>query len=62
MPQFVYNAVDPSGRTLRGVMEADDERLVLAWLHEQHYHVLSVQPRSAGFSLATLKELNRSKR
>lgn len=62
MPQFVYNAVDPSGRTLRGVMEADDERLVLAWLHEQHYHVLSVQPGRRGFSLASLKELNRSKK
>lgn len=62
MPQFVYNAVDPSGRTLRGIMEADDERLVLAWLHEQHYHVLSVQPKRAGFSLAALKELNRSKK
>ncbi len=62
MPQFVYNAVDPSGRTLRGIMEADDERLVLAWLHEQHYHVLSVQPRRRGLSLASLKELNRSKK
>ncbi len=62
MPQFVYNAVDPSGRTLRGVMEADDERLVLAWLHEQHYHVLSVQPRRRGLSLALLKDLNRSKK
>jgi len=62
MPQFVYNAVDPSGRTLRGVMEADDERLVLAWLHEQHYHVLSVQPKRRGLSLAALKDLNRSKK
>ncbi len=62
MPQFVYSAVDPSGRTLRGTMEADDERLVLAWLHEQHYHVLSVQPKRAGFSLSALKELNRSKK
>lgn len=62
MPQFVYNAIDPSGRTLRGVMEADDEKLVLARLHEQQYHVLSVQPQRAGFSLAALKELNRSRR
>jgi len=62
MPQFVYNAVDPSGRTLRGVMDADDERLVLAWLHEQHYHVLSVQPKRKGLSLPALKDLNRSKK
>lgn len=60
MAQFVYNAVDPSGRTLRGVMEADDERLVLTRLHEQNYHVLSVQPRRAGLSLNALKNLNRS--
>jgi type IV pilus assembly protein PilC len=62
MGQFVYSAVDPSGRTLRGVMEADDERLVLARLHEQHYRVLSIQPKRRGLSLASLKELNRSKK
>jgi len=62
MAQFVYNAVDPSGRTLRGVMEADDERLVLARLHEQQYRVLSIQPKRRGLSLASLKDLNRSKK
>lgn len=35
MPLFAYTAVDPSGRTVRATIEADDERLVLAKLREQ---------------------------
>jgi type IV pilus assembly protein PilC len=43
MPRFSYSAVDPSGRAVRGTMEAEDEELVLAKLHEQHMHVTNVK-------------------
>jgi type IV pilus assembly protein PilC len=35
MPLFAYTAVDPSGRTVKATIEADDERLVIAKLREQ---------------------------
>jgi len=34
--------MDPSGKTVRGKVEAESEQLVLAKLHEQRYHVLTV--------------------
>jgi type IV pilus assembly protein PilC len=35
MPLFAYTAIDPSGRTIKATIEADDERLVVAKLREQ---------------------------
>jgi type IV pilus assembly protein PilC len=35
MPLFAYTAIDPSGRTVKATIEADDERLVVAKLREQ---------------------------
>lgn len=35
MPLFAYTAIDPTGRTVKATIEADDERLVLAKLREQ---------------------------
>ena len=35
MPLYGYEAVDNKGRTLKGAIEADNEQLVLAKLHEQ---------------------------
>ena len=42
MSSFVYTALDPGGKTVKGKIEADNEQLVLSRLHEQKYHVLSV--------------------
>jgi type IV pilus assembly protein PilC len=42
MSSFVYTAVDPNGKTVKGQIEADSEQLVLAKLHDQRYHVMSV--------------------
>ena len=43
MPLFGYEAVDNKGRTLKGSIEADNEQLVLAKLHEQGLHVVRVE-------------------
>jgi len=42
MSTFVYTAVDPGGKTIKGKIEADSEQLVLSKLHEQKCHVVSV--------------------
>ncbi|MCE5313637.1 type II secretion system F family protein [bacterium] len=42
MSTFVYTALDPSGKTVKGKVDAESEQLVLSKLHEQRYHILSV--------------------
>lgn len=42
MPTFAYTALDPNGKTTKGRTDADSENLLIAKLHEQHYHVLSI--------------------
>ena len=42
MSTFVYTALDPNGKTVKGKVEAENEQLLLSKLHEQRYHVLSV--------------------
>ncbi len=56
MATFVYNAVDPAGRAVKGKVEADNEQMVLAKLHEQHFHILSVGEASSGFKMAALNK------
>ncbi len=47
MPTFVYTALDPNGKTIKGKTEAESESLLLSKLHEQNYHVLSVNEEKA---------------
>jgi type IV pilus assembly protein PilC len=42
MATFVYDAIDTTGRSVKGRIDADSESLVLAKLHDQNFHVLSV--------------------
>ncbi|MBI3302404.1 MAG: type II secretion system F family protein [Deltaproteobacteria bacterium] len=42
MPQFHYQATTPQGKVIEGVMEAGEERVVVARLHEQGYLPLRV--------------------
>ena len=42
MPTFAYTAIDPGGKQIKGRTDADSENLVLSKLHEQKYHVLSM--------------------
>jgi general secretion pathway protein F len=62
MPQFHYQATTPQGKIIEGVMEAGEERVVVARLHDQGYLPLRValpgQIKQGvslkGFSLPTL--------
>lgn len=48
MPQFHYQATTPQGKLIEGVMEAGEERTVVARLHEQGYLPLQIgQPGQA---------------
>src|SRR5438105_8369563 len=42
MPQFHYQATTPQGKVIEGVMEAGEERIVVARLHDQGYLPLRV--------------------
>jgi type IV pilus assembly protein PilC len=56
MATFVYDAIDPVGRSVKGRISADSEKLVLSKLHDQKFHVLSVQEqRTASFSVGGAK-------
>ncbi len=55
MSTFVYTAVDNNGKTVKGRIEADNEQLVLAKLHEQHYHVTSVTESKSRGQIASAK-------
>lgn len=51
MATFVYDAIDPVGRSVKGRVDAESEGLVLSKLHDQNFHVLSVsQQRASSFS------------
>ncbi len=51
MATFTYDAVDPTGRMVKGKVEADNEQVVLAKLHEQSFHVVSLAEAKAGFKM-----------
>lgn len=53
MGRFVYTAVDASGKTVKGKVDADNQQLVLSKLHEQRYHVISVVPQKQSKSAGT---------
>ena len=58
MPTFVYDALDPSGRSVKGRVDADSENLVLTKLHDQNFHVISVlQQKRAARTLGVLPDL-----
>lgn len=43
MPNFAYTAIDPSGRTIKSQMEADNEALVLSRLREQSMRIVEIK-------------------
>jgi type IV pilus assembly protein PilC len=50
MATFTYDAINAAGRTIKGKVEADNEQVVIAKLHEQQLHVVNVTSgRTAGF-------------
>ena len=48
MSTFAYTAVDQSGRSVKGKIEADNQQLVLSKLHDQRYHVLDIREARTG--------------
>jgi type II secretory pathway component PulF len=48
MPLFGYEAIDGTGRTLRGTLEADSEQLLISRLHEQGCMWSRWNPRRRG--------------
>ncbi len=61
MSTFVYTALDPDGKTIKGKVEAENEQLLLSKLHEQRYHVLSVNETRAGAAKATVTKTSGKK-
>lgn len=62
MPSFVYSALDAAGKTVKGRIEAENEQLVLAKLHEQQYHVMNVtenKSRTAGAASSSKSSANK---
>ncbi|HVL38506.1 MAG TPA: type II secretion system F family protein [Fimbriimonadaceae bacterium] len=60
MPHFAYTAIDASGRTVRSVVEADNEQLVLAKLRDQSLHCTEIRrtnsaPKTRSFGKKKLK-------
>lgn len=51
MPTYRYSAMDQSGRTVAGTLEADSIELVRAKLSDLRYHVLSIRQARAKASL-----------
>ena len=47
MATFVYEAVDASGKSVNGRVEADNEQLLLTKLHEQQFHVVAIKETGA---------------
>lgn len=42
MPTFAYTVLDPNGKTIKGKTDSENEGTLLARLHEQKFHVLTV--------------------
>jgi len=55
MGKFQYTAVDPStGKIVRGVIDGDNQTSVIARLHDQKLHVVGIDERRKGTSLASI--------
>jgi type IV pilus assembly protein PilC len=48
VPTFAYVAIDPNGKTIKGRSEAENESAVLAKLHSQQLHVVSISEAKNG--------------
>lgn len=59
MATFVYDAVDSAGRSVKGKVDADNEQVVLAKLHEQHFHVVSLNEARASFKIGAIAKTGR---
>jgi type IV pilus assembly protein PilC len=62
MAKFSYSVVDQSGRSVKGVLDADNEQVVLARLHEQQFHIVSIrETRKKSAASAYVKRVRQPK-
>ena len=61
MATFTYEAVDPTGRIVKNKLEADNEQVVLAKLHEQQFHVVSVSEAKVGLKMGMASKAQKIK-
>lgn len=54
MPSFAYQAKDAAGKTVNGVIEAENERVLRAKLREMNYYVTGITQKNAGVMNADL--------
>ncbi len=52
MPLFAYTAIDSNGKTVKSILEADSESLVLAKLRDQSLHCLDIKQTKKARSLS----------
>ena len=59
MPHFAYTAINTDGKTVKSVMEADNEAIVLSKLREQSMQIVDIKKtkakKSGGFGKAKMK-------
>ena len=60
MATFTYDAVDPQGRSVKGKIEADNEQVVLAKLHEQKFHVTGLTEARTGLKTQAAAKAQKS--
>ncbi len=48
MAVFSYTAIDLSGKSIKGKIEAENEQMVMAKLHEQKLHIINVNREKGG--------------
>ena len=54
MPSFAYQAKDATGKTVNGVIEAENERVLRAKLREMNYYVTGITQKSSSVMTADL--------
>ena len=52
MATFVYDAVDATGRSVKGKVEAENEQMVLSKLHDQKFHVVALKEAKSSSKIA----------
>ena len=48
MPSFAYQAKDAAGKTVNGVIEAENERVLRTKLREMNYYVTGITQKGGG--------------
>ncbi len=59
MPTYTYVALDPSGKKVKGEIEAENERAVVSLLHPRRFTIISIKKQS-GLTKLGSKDLSKS--